>query len=161
MTDPHSAALSIRSVAMSYGANKILDGVSVDLKPGEVLGLLGSSGSGKTTLLRLVAGLLAPDEGVIEIAGRTVAAPQDGVMLPPEQRGLGMVFQDYALWPHMSVAKNVAFPLEMKGVSASEIKERVIRALGSCGSGRNGRPSTVRFIWWSTTACCDCAGYCG
>ncbi|PVB59888.1 ABC transporter ATP-binding protein [Labrenzia sp. 011] len=138
-------ALSLHSISMSLGGNRVLDRINVDLAEGEVLGLLGPSGCGKTTLLRLISGLLLPDEGEIRIAGSTVAAPQTGIALPPERRGLGMVFQDYALWPHMSVAKNVAFPLEMQGVRAGTCKDRVVRALDRVGLGAMAerRPSDL------------------
>ena len=139
------AALSILDVSMSYGKNTVLNGINVSLQAGEVLGLLGPSGCGKTTLLRLVAGLLLPNSGEIEIAGRSVAAPALGIALPPEQRGLGMVFQDYALWPHMSVAKNVAFPLEMQRLSRAECETRVKKALDRVGLGAMAerRPSDL------------------
>ncbi|MEO9753590.1 MAG: ABC transporter ATP-binding protein [Roseibium sp.] len=138
-------ALKIRSVSMSYGAENVLNDISVDLAAGQVLGLLGPSGCGKTTLLRLISGLLLPDAGEIEIAGSKVAAPAVGIALPPEKRGLGMVFQDYALWPHMSVARNVAFPLEMKRVGAAECKQRVAKALDRVGLGAmaDRRPSDL------------------
>lgn len=140
-----TAALSVRNLSMRYGATTVLDDISVDLPAGKVLGLLGPSGCGKTTLLRLVSGLLFPNEGKIDIAGQTVADGASGFALPPERRGLGMVFQDYALWPHMSVAANVAFPLEMKGVSAADRKERVVKALDRVGLGAMAerRPSDL------------------
>lgn len=97
------------------------------------MALLGPSGCGKTTLLRLVAGLLAPTAGEITIDGRLVAGA--GQFLPPEKRGLGMVFQDYALWPHLSVAGNVAFPLDMARVSRAERDRRVVAALDRVGLG--------------------------
>lgn len=138
-------ALSISALSMSYGTERVLNEIDVDLAAGQVLGLLGPSGCGKTTLLRLISGLLLPDEGEIEIAGQKVAAPAAGIALPPEKRGLGMVFQDYALWPHMSVARNVAFPLEMKRLGAAECKERVTRALDRVGLGAmaDRRPSDL------------------
>ena len=133
MTNGQPDALRIRDLGMAYGANRILDGISLDLPAGQVLALLGASGSGKTTLLRLVAGLLMPVAGTVEIAGRVVADPARGIAAPPERRGLGMVFQDYALWPHLSVAQNVGFPLEMQRVPASDRKARVARALDRVG----------------------------
>jgi iron(III) transport system ATP-binding protein len=129
MINGQPAALSLRGLSMAYGANTVLEGIDLDLPAGKVLALLGASGSGKTTLLRLIAGLLMPVAGTIDIAGRTVADPAKGIAAPPEKRGLGMVFQDYALWPHLSVAQNVSFPLEMMRLPAAERKARVARAL--------------------------------
>jgi len=130
---------------MSYGESQVLFDIDVDLAPGQVLGLLGPSGCGKTTLLRLIAGLLMPDAGQIDIAGRIVADRNGGIAHPPEQRGLGMVFQDYALWPHLSVARNVAFPLEMQKVPAADCKRRVMAALDRVGLGAMAerRPSDL------------------
>ena len=140
-----STALSIRGVDMAYGDTRVLDCIDLELPRGQVLALLGASGSGKTTLLRLVAGLLMPKAGHIDIAGRRVAAPAENVGLPPEKRGLGMVFQDYALWPHLSVARNVAFPLEMQRVPAAERRMRVEKALQRVGLGQlaQRRPSDL------------------
>jgi len=136
MTSAHPLALSLRGLRMAYGDQVVLDGIDLDLPKGQVLALLGASGSGKTTLLRLVAGLLMPTAGTVEIAGQTVAAPERGVVLPPEKRGLGMVVQDYALWPHLSVARNVAFPLEMQRLPAAERAARVTQALARVGLGQ-------------------------
>ena len=116
--------VSIRSVTKSYdGSNRVLDGLSLDIAAGEMFFLLGASGCGKTTLLRLVAGFLAPDAGQIRFADRDVTG------VPAEQRGIGMVFQNYALWPHLSVAGNVAFGLDLRGVAAAEKRQRVDQAL--------------------------------
>ncbi|GAA2830764.1 ABC transporter ATP-binding protein [Nonomuraea rubra] len=88
-----------------------VDGVSLEVAPAEILVLLGPSGCGKTTLLRSIAGLERPDAGLVEIGGRAVFDPARGLDVPPERRGLSMMFQSYALWPHMSVFDNVAYPL--------------------------------------------------
>ncbi len=119
--------VSTRDVRLDYGSTPILKGIDIALPPGNTLALLGPSGCGKTTLLRLVAGLLEPTSGEVWIEGQLVAG--NGVFLPPEKRGLGMVFQDYALWPHLSVAGNVGFPLEMRKVGRAERDRRVLEAL--------------------------------
>jgi len=124
-------AIATRGLSLSYGQTQILRGIDIGLDRGQTLALLGPSGCGKTTLLRLVAGLLAPTAGEIHIDGREVAGQT--VLVPPEKRGLGMVFQDYALWPHLSVAGNVAFPLEMAGVGRAERERRVTAALDRVG----------------------------
>jgi ABC-type Fe3+/spermidine/putrescine transport system ATPase subunit len=115
--------LSLRSVIKRYGATKAVDGVSLDVTAGEFVSLLGPSGCGKTTLLRLIAGFVEPDGGAIEIGGR----PMRGV--PPARRNLGLVFQNYSLWPHMTVADNVAFGLDCRGVRGRERSARVHEAL--------------------------------
>ena len=113
------ALLEIRGVSRRYGDITALQAVSLDIEAGEFFTLLGPSGSGKTTLLRLIAGFDVPDEGELLLAGRSLAD------VPPEKRPVHTVFQSYALFPHMSVAANVAFPLQMAGVPANEIRERV------------------------------------
>ncbi len=103
-------ALDLHGVSRRYAAVPVaVDNLSLAVAPGELLALLGPSGCGKTTTLRLIAGLERPDAGTIAIAGRAVAAPDAWV--PPERRGVGLVFQDYALFPHLTVAQNVAFGL--------------------------------------------------
>lgn len=119
--------VSTRNLRLDYGATPILKGIDLALPSGNTLALLGPSGCGKTTLLRLVAGLLVPTSGEVWIEDQLVAG--NGVFLPPEKRGLGMVFQDYALWPHLSVAGNVGFPLEMRKVGKAERQRRVLEAL--------------------------------
>ncbi len=129
--DGDAHAISTRNLSLTYGQTRVLHGVDIGLRRGQTLALLGPSGCGKTTLLRLVAGLLAPTVGDIFIDGRHVAG--NAVLVPPEKRGLGMVFQDYALWPHLTVAGNVAFPLEMAGVGRVERERRVTAALDRVG----------------------------
>ncbi|WP_395681511.1 ABC transporter ATP-binding protein [Inquilinus sp.] len=137
-------AVETAGLGHRYGAATILDGIDLSLRPGRILALLGPSGCGKTTLLRLVAGLLAPSAGRVSIAGTVVADAASSLMLPPERRGLGMVFQDYALWPHLSVGANVSFPLEMQRVSKAERATRVAAALDRVGlSGFGDRPPSA------------------
>jgi iron(III) transport system ATP-binding protein len=111
---------------------RAIDGVSLNVETGKLLTLLGPSGCGKTTTLRCLAGLERPDSGRIIIDGRVVFDSEKGILVPPSERALGMVFQSYAIWPHMSVFENVAFPLRVardRRYSAAEIKQEVGRVL--------------------------------
>lgn len=116
-------ALRLEKLVKRFGAHAAVDGIDLAVAPGEFVTLLGPSGCGKTTTLNLVAGFLAPDGGHIRLGGKLV---ED---LPPFQRDLGMVFQDYALFPHMTVADNVAFGLKMRKMAKDEIGRRVAEAL--------------------------------
>jgi len=130
--------LDVRDLHLSYGDNAILKGVSMTLAQGEVVSLLGPSGSGKTTLLRAVAGLEAPHRGAIRIEERPVFDAASKLELAAEKRNLGLVFQSYALWPHKTVFDNVAFGLTLRGVAASEVRQRVDAALCNLGLGQLG-----------------------
>ena len=110
-----------------------VDGVSIDVVPGQFTVLLGPSGCGKTTLLRCIAGLEHPASGRVEIGGRTVFDSAQRIDIPPERRGINMIFQSYALWPHMTAAANVAFPLRSRRVPRAQINERVTRVLTLVG----------------------------
>jgi iron(III) transport system ATP-binding protein len=103
--------------------------VSLTVAQGEMLALVGASGSGKTTLLRCLAGLETPDEGRIRIGARDVFSARDGIDVPTEQRDIGLIFQSYALWPHLTVERNVAYPLERRKLPAAERKSRVANYL--------------------------------
>jgi iron(III) transport system ATP-binding protein len=127
------AELSVNDIALRYGDNEILKGVSVAVPPGKVVALLGPSGSGKTTLLRAVAGLETPHRGVIRIGDKVFFDPARRIDLPAEERGLGLVFQSYALWPHRTVFGNVAYGLKLRKVSEADIKTRVAKALSQIG----------------------------
>jgi len=129
----NNTAVCTAGLELHYGATPVLKGIDIALGQGKTLALLGPSGCGKTTLLRLVAGLLAPSKGSVSIAGQIVADAKTGAFAPPEKRNLGMVFQDYALWPHMTVGGNVAFPLEMRGLGRAERDRRTMRALDRVG----------------------------
>ncbi len=118
-----AVAINIKNLVKKFGAVKALNDVSLDIQPGELFFLLGPSGCGKTTLLRHIAGFYIPDEGNILIDNENVTT------LPPHKRDTGMVFQSYALWPHMTLAENVAFGLKMRKVAPDEIKRRVAEAL--------------------------------
>jgi len=137
------ADVAVRGLRHAYHGHVVLAGVDLEVPAGTVLALLGPSGCGKSTLLKSLAGLLRPDSGAIAFSGRTMCAP--GAFVPPEGRDLGMVFQDYALWPHMSVAQNVAFPLAMRRVPRAEREARVADALALVGLSHLGarRPSQL------------------
>ncbi|WP_061933968.1 ABC transporter ATP-binding protein [Aureimonas sp. AU22] len=115
----------------TFNGTRAVDALSLEVADGAFLALLGPSGCGKTTVLRLLAGLERPDGGTIAIGDRVVAGP--GTFVEPEERGLGMVFQSYALWPHMSVAGNVSFALHGKGLAAADIARRTDEALSLVG----------------------------
>ena len=118
-----TATLVLDALQKSFGAGPVVDGISLTVEEGEFLTLLGPSGCGKTTTLNLVAGFLSPDGGRIAIGGRDVTN------VPPHHRDIGLVFQDYALFPHRTVAENVGFGLRMRKVERAEIKSRVAEAL--------------------------------
>jgi len=117
----------------------VIDSLDLDVREGEFLSLLGPSGCGKTTILRSIAGLDQPNGGTISIGGKPVVDAGRKWFLPPNKRGLGMVFQSYALWPHMSVFSNVAYPLRLRKRPAAEIKARTEEVLNLVGLGHLGQ----------------------
>ena len=127
--------LVVDDLHLQYGDTQILKGVSLTLKPGEVVALLGASGSGKTTLLRSVAGLEQPSRGRIAIGDSVLYDGAAGVDMPVEKRSLGLVFQSYALWPHRTVFENVAYGLRLRGTSSADVGTRVTQALSNLGLG--------------------------
>src|ERR1700680_3185862 len=124
-----AAELTVENLHLTYGDNPILKGVSMQLNQGQVVALLGPSGSGKTTLLRAVAGLEIPHGGSIAIGSHVFYDATRAIELPAEKRGLGLVFQSYALWPHRTVFDNVAYGLKLRGTPTVEIKARVEKTL--------------------------------
>ena len=125
LASPSALSISIQSLSKKYGKLFALDNVDLDIKSGEFLTLLGPSGSGKTTLLMAIAGFNRPDSGSIRFGDKEM------ILTPPHRRDVGMVFQSYALFPHMTVAENVAFPLKLRRVAAKECAERVASALAT------------------------------
>ncbi len=115
--------ITIEKLTKRFGGHAVLEGIDLQIAAGELFFLLGPSGCGKTTLLRAVAGLNEPEEG------RILAGDRDVTHLPPHRRDMGMVFQSYALWPHMTLRENVAFGLEMRAVKPADIRRRALRAL--------------------------------
>jgi putative spermidine/putrescine transport system ATP-binding protein len=116
------APLGLRGLAKHYGALRAIDSIDLDVEGGEFVTFLGPSGSGKTTTLKMIAGFISPTAGEIHIDGKRVTAP-------PHKRDIGMVFQNYALFPHMTATQNIAFPLTVRRLGKSEVKRRVAEAL--------------------------------
>src|SRR3954471_6480927 len=122
-------SVTLRAVGRHFAELKAVDDIDLAIEHGEFVTLLGPSGCGKTTTLRMVAGLERNDTGSIVIGGRVVSDAPAGLFVPPDLRKLGMVFQSYAIWPHMTVFDNVAYPLSVRHVAKAEIRERVMTAL--------------------------------
>ncbi|HEV8321817.1 MAG TPA: ABC transporter ATP-binding protein [Myxococcota bacterium] len=125
-------ALALDAVALRYGPRDVLAGLTLSVGAGEVLALLGPSGSGKSTVVRLVLGLAAPDAGEVRVGGALVSSA-GRVVVPPEERGLGVVFQDLALWPHLTVRGNLAFGLSARGVPRHDRHRRIDAMLARVG----------------------------
>jgi len=128
--------IQVTNLSKKYSGDKesqvaAVNDISFSVEPGRFFTLLGPSGCGKTTTLRCIAGLEHPDDGVIFIGERVVSSPRDRIFIPPHQRNIGMVFQSYAIWPHMTVFENVAFPLRVgrDKISAAKLKDRVMTSL--------------------------------
>ena len=128
--------VEVQSLVKWFGNDRAVDDVSFVIPKGKFLTLLGPSGCGKTTTLMSIAGLHSIDGGRISVGGSVYTAPQQGVFMPPEKRDIGMVFQSYAIWPHMTIAQNVAYPLEIRKVKRAEIDARVADVLELVGLTR-------------------------
>jgi iron(III) transport system ATP-binding protein len=125
--------IKVEGVAKGYGKHQVLQNLDIAIKKGECFTLLGPSGCGKTVLIRLIAGHEVPEAGKIIIDNTVVADSASGAYIPPERRGLGIVFQDYAVWPHMTVYENIAYPLKMEKRSKEEINELVMNMIEVVG----------------------------
>ncbi|MCH8268963.1 MAG: ABC transporter ATP-binding protein [Acidobacteria bacterium] len=121
--------LQLCQISRIFGSTRAVDRLNLEIQEGEIFTLLGPSGCGKSTTLRLITGLERPDEGEIYLRGKAVASVSQGVFIPTHKRNMGMVFQSYAIWPHLTVFENVAYPLRAHGVRGAEVKERVSKAL--------------------------------
>lgn len=119
----------LKSVAMRYGDFEAVRSLDLEISAGELMTFLGPSGCGKTTTLRMVAGLETPTGGRIELGDMVLSDAAEGISLAPEKRGIGMVFQSYAVWPHMTVARNIDYPLRIRKTPKGERAERLKRAL--------------------------------
>ena len=139
MVDSSTVIVSIRNLSRYFGSVKAVDGVDLDIFPGEFLTLLGPSGSGKTTVLRMIAGFEKPDSGTIEMGGEDVS------QLPPYERDVNTVFQDYALFPHMDVISNIEYGLRVKGINKDERNTRAMEALNQVrlGGYENRKPAQL------------------
>ncbi len=125
------AGLRLSGLSKRFGATRALDALDLAIADGEFVAILGPSGCGKTTLLRLIAGFEAPDAGSIHLGETLVSGP--GIHVPAERRRIGIVFQSHALWPHMTVAGNVGYPLRVRGVGGEDYRRRIGRALATVG----------------------------
>lgn len=125
------ANVTLEHVRKAYGKKVVYRDLNIEINDGECFTLLGPSGCGKTVMLRMIAGFEMPDAGVVKIGGVTQSSPSEKIMVPPEERGLGVVFQDYAVWPHMTVWENVIYPLGLQGVERIEADKRTKEAIAS------------------------------
>ena len=130
------AYIEIKNIKKQFDENVVIDNLSLNVEKGEFISLLGSSGCGKTTMLRMIAGFTEPTSGSIEIDNQIFYSLEENIMVPPGKRNLGMVFQSYAVWPHMNVFDNIAYPLKIKKYKKEEIQKRtmnIIKVVGLAG----------------------------
>ena len=119
------STVEFKNIKKSYGSVEVVKGFNLNVEDGEFVSFLGPSGCGKTTCLRMISGLEENTSGKLLIGGDVVSCPEENIFLSPEKRKVGMVFQSYAVWPHLNVFENIAYPLKIQKISKSEIKDRV------------------------------------
>jgi len=132
-SNPEQIAVSVQGLSKSFGSSTVLDEITFDVKEGEILVFLGASGSGKTTILRIISGLEMPDSGTVVFHGKDVTH------IPARERGTGVIFQSYALFPKMNVEKNIAYGLKLRHRARAEIKRRVNELIELVGLGEHGK----------------------
>ena len=136
--------LSLRDVSKQYGKIHAVEALSLEIRAGEIFALLGPSGCGKTTTLRIIAGLEVPDAGEVFFRDRLLVSVPRRRFLAPEKRRMGMVFQSYAIWPHMTVFENVAYPLRLRGLRGASLRDKVVATLETVGlHGLESRPAPL------------------
>jgi iron(III) transport system ATP-binding protein len=128
------ASVELRGLTKFYGPIKVVDNVSLRIEPGKLVCLLGPSGCGKTTTLRLIAGFVEPSDGEIAVGDKVISSARR--TLPPEQRNMSMIFQSYALWPHMTVAENVVYGLRIRKVRADIVAKKLEAILTTTQRGK-------------------------
>ncbi len=123
------AEVKLEHVRKAYGSKVVYKDLNLTINDGECFTLLGPSGCGKTVMLRMIAGFESPDSGTVSIGGAVQSSPEEKIMVPPDERSLGVVFQDYAVWPHMTVRENVEYPLKMQKIEKKEAARRTQEAI--------------------------------
>ncbi len=160
--------LRIQNLYKTFDRLIAVDRINLDIAEGEFFTLLGSSGCGKTTTLRMVGGLEKPDGGEIHLGGQCLVSSEKKLFIKPEKRDMGMVFQSYALWPHMTVYENVVYPLKLRGIRGREAEKKVADVLALVGlagleerpapalsGGQQQRVALARALVFSPKFCCS------
>ena len=161
------AKVQFNDVSFSYGDKKIIQNLSLEVNDGEIMGVIGPSGCGKTTLIRLLCGFIKPETGSIFIGETCVFDAKKRINIPPERRNIGVVFQDYAVWPHLTVLENVKYPLKKKRMDKKQMQEIAMNILdiayNSIKASTDGnlcKPLTFTVVRWTTATCGDCSCTC-
>lgn len=149
-----------RFTTRTMGTVTAVDDFNLEIKEGECFSFLGPSGCGKTTTLRMIAGFEDLSEGEIHLCGRPVSVKAKNLYVPPEERGLGMVFQAFAVWPHMNIFENVAFPLKIQKINKTDIEKRVKEALHHCSLDGLEEVFPSETVWRAAAEDRTCKSHC-